>query len=131
MKARIPLFFFVLLAGFSSCTSGPAAEIDRDRPTSDPISDASLNPWKGDFRTPAEVGLEAEEVYFRNESSQPVDIVRIDAKGNQHSYGTLERGWFKPYQTQADTLWLVTTKQGEALGYFLTEDKIADATIPK
>lgn len=68
MKARIPLFFFVLLAGFSSCTSGPAAEIDRDRPTSDPISDASLNPWKGDFRTPAEVGLEAEEVYFRNES---------------------------------------------------------------
>lgn len=71
------------------------------------------------------------DVYFRNDSSQPVDIVRVDAKGNQHSYGTLERGWFKPYQSQADTLWLVTTKQGEPLGYFLAGDKIADATIPK
>ena len=68
MKARLLLFFFVLPAVFSSRISGFAAEIDRDRPTSDPISDASLNPWKGDFRTPAEVGLPAEEIFFDNAS---------------------------------------------------------------
>ena len=71
------------------------------------------------------------EIYFRNDSLQPVDIVRVDAKGNRYFYGTLERGWFKPYQTQANTLWLVTTKQGETLGYFLVGEQIADATIPE
>ena len=66
MKAAFTrILALLLLTGFA-CTPGAAADIDKDRPTSDPISDASLNPWKGDFRTPEQVGLAADEVYFRN-----------------------------------------------------------------
>ena len=74
---------------------------------------------------------EAFDIYFKNLSQQPVDIYRVDASGQKHAYGTLERGWFKPYESQAGELWLITTKQGDLLGHFLTGDETADAIIPE
>lgn len=70
MNARPIPFSLFLSALLASCTPGFSTEIDKDRPTSDPISDASLNPWRGDFRTPSDVGLAADEVYFRNTSGK-------------------------------------------------------------
>ena len=70
------------------------------------------------------------DIFFKNVSSQPVDIFRVDAEGKKHAYGTLERGWFKPYQTRSGELWLVTDKQSKALGSFVAGDQMADAIIP-
>ena len=70
------------------------------------------------------------DVYFKNTSQQPVDIFRVDEKGDRYPYGTLERGWFKPYQARSGELWLVTNKKGQSLGYFLVGDESADAIVP-
>ena len=83
----------------------------------------------GDLPESAPAG-EPFDIYFKNNSSQPVDIFRVDADGKQNAYGTLERGWFKPYQTRAGELWLITDKQNKRLGYFVAGDQIADAIIP-
>ena len=69
------------------------------------------------------------DIFFNNKSKQPVDIFRVDVAGKRHAYGTLERGWFKPYQTRAGELWLVTTKQGKLLGHFMVGDEEAQAMI--
>jgi len=69
------------------------------------------------------------DIFFNNKSKQPVDIFRVDVAGQRHAYGTLERGWFKPYQTRAGELWLVTTKQGKLLGHFVVGDEEAQAMI--
>ena len=71
------------------------------------------------------------DVYFNNKSEQPVDVFRIDFDGNRYPYGTLEQGWFKPYQARAGELWLVTDKQGNSLGYFLVGDESSEAIVPK
>lgn len=60
----------IAVISFCRCTLGFCQEIDRYAPTSDPISKASLHPWKGDFRTPDQVGLPADEVYFTNAAGQ-------------------------------------------------------------
>ena len=70
------------------------------------------------------------DIYFSNQSPQPVDIFRIDAEGKRHPYGTLERGWFKPYRTRRGELWLITDKQQRPLGTFLTGNAMAEAIIP-
>ena len=70
------------------------------------------------------------DIYFRNASQRPVDIFRVDADGKKHAYGTLERGWFKPYQARSNELWLVTDKQNNLLGHFVTGNQSADANIP-
>ena len=64
-----------------------------------------------------------------NKSKQPVDIYRVDATGKRYAYGTLERGWFKPYQTRSGELWLVTTKQNKLLGHFVVGNEEAQAMI--
>lgn len=70
------------------------------------------------------------DIYFKNTSSRPVDIFRVDADGHKHAYGTLERGWFKPYRSSSGEVWLVTDKQKELLGHFMAGDQMADAIIP-
>jgi arylsulfatase A-like enzyme len=70
------------------------------------------------------------DIYFKNSSEQPVDIFRVDSDGKRHAYGTLERGWFKPYQTRDGELWLITDKENQLLGYFVATDQMADAIIP-
>lgn len=70
------------------------------------------------------------DIYFKNSSQQPVDIFRISADGTKHPYGTLERGWFKPYQTKAGEVWLITDKKSQPLGFFVAGDQTADAIIP-
>lgn len=70
------------------------------------------------------------DIYFKNTSSQPVDIYRVDPGSKRNPYGTLERGWFKPYQTRSGELWLITDKQNNPLGYFVAGDQVADAIIP-
>jgi len=70
MNARTACFSLVTGWWLLCCTHGFGEEVLKGRPTSDPISQASLHPWKGDFRTPAEVDLPADEVYFRNATGQ-------------------------------------------------------------
>ena len=70
------------------------------------------------------------DIFFRNASSRPVDIYRVDADGKKNAYGTLERGWFKPYQTRSGELWLITDKENNLLGHFIAGDQMADAVIP-
>ena len=69
------------------------------------------------------------DIYFRNASEQPVDIFRVDDQQVKHPYGTLERGWFKPYATRAGEVWLITDKSSKALGHFIAGDQISDAVI--
>ncbi len=71
------------------------------------------------------------DIYFKNSSDQPVDLFRVDASGEKHAYGTLERGWFKPYRTRSGELWLVTDKKGKLLGHFISLAEMADAVIPE
>ena len=70
------------------------------------------------------------DVFFNNKSNQPVDVFRIDEAGKLHAYGTLERGWFKPYQVRKDEVWLITDKNNQRLGYFTTGDEMAEAIVP-
>lgn len=70
------------------------------------------------------------DIYFKNDSEIPVDIYRMDAKGKRQAYGTLERGWFKPYRTSANTVWLITDKEGKPIGHFVSGTSMADAVIP-
>ena len=74
---------------------------------------------------------ESLDIYFKNNSELPVDIFRISPDGTKKPYGTLERGWFKPYRTKAGEVWLVTDKQNQSLGFFVASDQMADAIIPK
>ena len=67
-KYRWPWLSAVI--GFCLCTVGFCQEIERFAPTSDPISKVCLHPWKGDFRTPDQVELPADEVYFTNETGK-------------------------------------------------------------
>ena len=71
------------------------------------------------------------DIYFNNKSTQPVDIFRQDDSGELHPYGTLERGWFKPYQARTGEVWLVTDKKNRRLGYFAIGDSTAEAIIPE
>lgn len=71
------------------------------------------------------------DIYFKNASAQPVDLFRVGVDGKRHDYGTLERGWFKPYQTRAGELWLVTDKENNVLGHFLAGEQMAEAIIPE
>ena len=71
------------------------------------------------------------DVYFNNKSSQPVDVFRVDSDGNRYPYGTLERGWFKPYQARAGEVWLVTDKEGNSLGYFVVGGESSEAIVPE
>ncbi len=70
------------------------------------------------------------DIYFNNKSNQPVDVFRLDSDGKLHSYGTLERGWFKPYQARTGEVWLITNKKNQRLGYFKMGDQMAEAIIP-
>ena len=70
MTAKTARFSWFAVLWLFACTSGFCEEIQMVRPTSDPISQVSLHPWKGDFRTPDQVGLPADEVYFRNATGQ-------------------------------------------------------------
>ncbi len=69
------------------------------------------------------------DVYFNNKSEIPVDIFRIDATGNEHPYGTLERGWFKPYRAKQGEVWLVKSRQSQRLGYFKVGEETSEAII--
>lgn len=70
------------------------------------------------------------DIYFNNKSEQPVNIIRIDSSDKPHPYGTLERGWFKPYRARQGEVWLVTDKKERKLGYFVVESTMAEAIIP-
>lgn len=70
------------------------------------------------------------DIYFKNDSSQPVDLFRQSASGKLHAYGTLERGWFKPFQARKGEVWLVTDKDNQRLGYFKIGSQMAEANIP-
>ena len=70
------------------------------------------------------------DIFFNNKSDQPLEIVRVDADASEHSYGILERGWFKPYKTRSGQLWLVKTNKDKLLGYFIVGSETAQAVIP-
>ena len=70
------------------------------------------------------------DIFFHNTSAQPVDIFRVDADGQQFPYGTLERGWFKPYQTKANQVWVIKDKRQNELGHFVVGQESARAIIP-
>ncbi|MGI9471408.1 MAG: sulfatase-like hydrolase/transferase [Rubripirellula sp.] len=70
------------------------------------------------------------DIFFNNKSDQPVEIIRVDEDASQHSYGVLENGWFKPYQTRRGQLWLVKTNEDQLLGYFIVGSESAQAFIP-
>lgn len=83
-STRLWLGLFAVIS-FGSSTLGFCQQIDRFAPTSDPISKASLHPWKGDFRTPEQVGLPADEVYFPNASGQKLRGWLFTAKESQQT----------------------------------------------
>ena len=66
-------------------TDGRAEEIERNRPTSDPISQLCLHPWKGDFRKPKDAHLAADEVYFTNASGHQLRGWLFEAEDAQKS----------------------------------------------
>lgn len=69
------------------------------------------------------------DVFFNNRSDQPVEIFRVDTDASMHSYGTLERGWFKPYKTRLGQVWIVKTSDGELLGHIIAGSGPAQAVI--
>lgn len=71
------------------------------------------------------------DIYFNNLGQRPVEIFRVDVAGKRHPYGTLERGWFKPYKTRAGELWLIIDKDNQLLGHFIAGKKMAEAIIPE
>lgn len=75
----------IVLAVSLLSTGGRAEEIERNRPTSDPISQLCLHPWKGDFRKPEDANLAADEVYFTNASGHKLRGWLFEAEGAQKS----------------------------------------------
>ncbi len=86
--------------------------------------------WEGGDLPDSSPGGEPFDIHFKNASQRPVDIFRVAPGGEREAFGTLEQGWFKPYGSRAGEVWLVTTKGGDPLGYFVAGEGMADAIIP-
>ncbi|TWU61890.1 Choline-sulfatase [Crateriforma conspicua] len=87
-----------------------------------PIGDGALPESKPDAA--------AVDVTIGNRTGQPVDIQWIDADGRARSFGTLEAGWQKAFDTHPGTVLRVQTADGETIGYFIVDDQPCLALIP-
>lgn len=69
-------------------------------------------------------------ILISNKSGQPARVFWMDRSGKPRSYGTLETGWRKPYQTRPGAVWMIADPVGEPRGYFTVGDRTAHALIP-
>ena len=70
------------------------------------------------------------DVVFSNQSGHPAKVFWMNRKGEPKSYGTLEAGWRKPYQTRPGAVWFFADSDGNPLGYFVVGDRTAQAIVP-
>nr|WP_146524954.1 sulfatase-like hydrolase/transferase [Novipirellula artificiosorum] len=88
---------------------------DRDQPTPPSVPDG--NPFS---------------VYFTNQRDQPVQLCWMDLAGKPKSYGTIESGEQKAQQTRPGAVWLIRdAATQQPLGYFVVDDRTAQAIVPK
>ena len=69
-------------------------------------------------------------VVFSNQAGRPIKAFLMTTEGEPRSYGTLETGWSKPFQTRPGAVWMITDVDENPLGYFSVGDRTAHAVIP-
>ncbi len=69
-------------------------------------------------------------VTFINGRVEPVELWWISPDGDKQSYGVLGKDDRKTIRTRRGAVWLVEDQQSQSLGYFVTADENATATIP-
>ncbi|MCM2373231.1 sulfatase-like hydrolase/transferase [Aporhodopirellula aestuarii] len=94
------------------------------------LPDLKWTPFNGTDKLVSQPKGDKFEVRVSNEAGEPIKIFSIDSQGEKHSYGTLETGWSKPYETRSGTVWLVANAEGQPFGYFTVGDQAAHAVVP-
>jgi hypothetical protein len=69
-------------------------------------------------------------VTFINGRVEPIELWWISPAGDKRSYGVLGKDDRKTIRTRRGAVWLVEDQQSRSLGYFVTADENATATIP-
>jgi arylsulfatase A-like enzyme len=70
------------------------------------------------------------DVVFINQHKDQVNLYVLDRQGNQDSRGSIASGWRLRRQTKPGSVWVVTDTGGTVLGYFVVQDRSAQAVIP-
>ncbi|PHS01298.1 MAG: iduronate-2-sulfatase [Blastopirellula sp.] len=70
------------------------------------------------------------DVFFINQSKQPVQLFWMDRAGKPKPYGGIAPGKTQLQNTRPGAVWYITDKSENALGYFSIDDRSAKAVIP-
>ncbi|HIG28646.1 MAG TPA: iduronate-2-sulfatase [Verrucomicrobiales bacterium] len=70
------------------------------------------------------------EVVFFNERGKAVELNWLDRNGTPRPYGGIEAGKQKRQLTRPGAVWQIRKEGGTPLGYFIVEDRSAQAVIP-
>ena len=69
-------------------------------------------------------------IIFINQRKDPVKVFWVDYGGGLKQYGEIQAGAKKEQNSFSQAVWLITNVADKRLGYFITTDKNATATIP-
>ncbi|PQO35607.1 sulfatase-like hydrolase/transferase [Blastopirellula marina] len=70
------------------------------------------------------------DVYFLNQTENPVKLWWVDREGNPKSYGNIPPGKQRSQSTRPGAVWAITTMADKPLGHFKIGDRSAKAVVP-
>ena len=70
------------------------------------------------------------DVFFINESKQPVKLFWMNRNGQPVHYAEIPAGGQQRQQTRPGAVWMVADEMNKSLGYFVVDDRSARAIVP-
>jgi len=101
------------------------------KPESKPMEKLKWIAAKGDVKPPKSKPGSFTVLTFENKRSHRIKLYWVDYGGSLKLYGEIDSGGTRQQNTYSDAVWLVTDEKDKPLGYFMSGQKMALATIPK
>ena len=101
------------------------------KPESKPMEELKWIVASGDVKPPKSKPGSFTVLTFENKRSHRIKLYWIDYGGSLKLYGEIDSGGNRQQTTYSDAVWLVTDEKDKPLGYFVSGQKMALATIPK
>jgi len=106
-----------------------AAEFPPDKPAALPTKSLEFVETANSADAPRSTGGDNIEVIFQNQSQRVIKLVWVGYDGKLKTYGELAPGAMRVQNSYANNCWLITTKDDEAIGYFVCLPERALAVI--
>ncbi len=108
-----------------------AADFPPEKPATLPTKALKFVETTNSADAPRSTGGDNIEVIFQNKSQRAIKLVWVGYDGKLKLYGELKPGAMRVQNSYANNCWLITTKDDEALGYFICGPARALAIVAK